>query len=131
MPHNCFTETQWSKEASQSKTVLVSLTVILRSLIMNIEGNNWLVFQKSYTVFIRGKILIGSLESIIIMRALKKQIQIPSPSRNYLYNTLGGFIQNTLDFNPKLTLESGLRTDYSFEYGLFILPRIIIASKSQ
>jgi len=45
-------------------------------------------------------------------------------SRDYIHNTIGGFIQNTTEFGTKFTFEGGLRTDYSIEYGTFVLPRI-------
>jgi outer membrane receptor for ferrienterochelin and colicins len=44
--------------------------------------------------------------------------------RDYSYNTIGGFIQNTWDATQKLTVESGLRGDYHNRYGFFILPHI-------
>jgi iron complex outermembrane receptor protein len=46
------------------------------------------------------------------------------PLRNYNYNTIGGFVQNTWNATPKLTVESGLRGDYHNRYGFFILPRL-------
>lgn len=52
------------------------------------------------------------------------------PVRDYTHKTIGGFIQNTTDFSNKFTFEGGLRTDYSFEYGTFILPRISLLLKA-
>ncbi len=49
--------------------------------------------------------------------------------RDYTHNTLGIFMQNTSDFNPELTFEGGLRTDYNFEYGAFVLPRVAMLYK--
>lgn len=46
------------------------------------------------------------------------------PLRNYNYNTVGGFIQNTWNINAEFSLESGLRGDYHNDYGFFLLPRI-------
>ena len=46
------------------------------------------------------------------------------PLRNYNYNTIGGFIQNTWDASKVITLESGLRGDYHNAYGFFLLPRL-------
>jgi iron complex outermembrane receptor protein len=46
------------------------------------------------------------------------------PLRSYTYNTIGGFVQNTLDISPKVTLETGIRGDYHNDYGFFFLPRI-------
>jgi len=43
---------------------------------------------------------------------------------NYSHTTIGAFIQNTWNASEKFTLETGLRSDYQNEYGLFILPRI-------
>ena len=49
--------------------------------------------------------------------------------RDYTHNTIGGFIQNTSDFNDKLVLETGLRTDYNADYGTFVLPRFSLLYK--
>ena len=46
------------------------------------------------------------------------------PSRSYTHNTIGGFVQNTLNISPKVTLETGVRGDYHNDYGFFFLPRI-------
>lgn len=43
--------------------------------------------------------------------------------RNYTYNTVGTFVQNTFDIGRDLSVESGLRADYHNRYGLFLLPR--------
>lgn len=50
--------------------------------------------------------------------------------RDYTHNTLGVFVQNTTDFKSKFTLEGGLRTDYNFDYGAFILPRAALLYKA-
>ena len=50
--------------------------------------------------------------------------------RDYIHNTIGAFIQNTTEIGNKIIFEGGLRTDYSFEYGAFILPRISILYKA-
>lgn len=44
--------------------------------------------------------------------------------RNYHYNTLGVFVQNTWTPSNRLTLETGLRGDYVQQYGFELLPRI-------
>lgn len=46
------------------------------------------------------------------------------PLRNYNYNTVGAFIQNTLNLSPKFTLETGVRADHHNNYGFFFLPRM-------
>jgi len=48
------------------------------------------------------------------------------PLRNYRYNTVGGFVQNTWDATKFLTVETGLRGDYHNVYGFFLLPRISV-----
>lgn len=47
-----------------------------------------------------------------------------SGNRNYNNQTIGAFISSTYNITHKIILESGLRTDYSFDYGVFVLPRI-------
>jgi len=44
--------------------------------------------------------------------------------------TLGVFGQNTFDISEKLVLESGFRTDYSPDWGIFPLPRLSILWKA-
>jgi outer membrane receptor for ferrienterochelin and colicins len=41
------------------------------------------------------------------------------PLRSYTHNTIGGFVQNTLNLSPKVTLETGVRGDYHNDYGFF------------
>ncbi|MBS2101236.1 TonB-dependent receptor [Carboxylicivirga linearis] len=52
------------------------------------------------------------------------------PTRDYTHNTVGGFVQNITDLNEKFILESGLRTDYNTDYGVFILPRFSLLYKA-
>lgn len=44
--------------------------------------------------------------------------------RNYNYNTIGAFAQNTWNLSEKLSIESGIRGDYHNAYGFFLLPKI-------
>jgi len=44
--------------------------------------------------------------------------------RNYHYNTIGSFIQNTWSPIKQFSLETGLRGDYVKQYGFELLPRI-------
>lgn len=46
------------------------------------------------------------------------------PLRSYTYNTIGGFVQNTFNISPEVTLETGIRGDYHNDYGFLFLPRI-------
>lgn len=43
---------------------------------------------------------------------------------NFSNNTVGGFLQNTLNVSENDVLETGLRLDHHFTYGNFLLPRI-------
>jgi len=45
---------------------------------------------------------------------------------DYQYTTVGAFIQNTSNLSEKITLETGLRSDYQNQYGLFVLPRLSV-----
>ncbi|HEV7332513.1 MAG TPA: TonB-dependent receptor [Flavisolibacter sp.] len=47
-----------------------------------------------------------------------------TPLRNYHFNTIGVFIQNTWSASELFTLETGLRGDRVSEYGFEILPRV-------
>ena len=48
----------------------------------------------------------------------------PVPLRNYDQNTAGIFLQNTLNINPWLTMETGLRADKVNGYEFVFLPRV-------
>jgi outer membrane receptor for ferrienterochelin and colicins len=50
--------------------------------------------------------------------------------RDYIHHTVGAFVQNTTEIGNKIIFEGGLRTDYSFDYGAFILPRISVLYKA-
>jgi len=52
------------------------------------------------------------------------------PSRNYNFNTIGLFAQNTTDLTERFTFEGGMRTDYDYDFGPFILPRIALLYKA-
>lgn len=43
---------------------------------------------------------------------------------NFTHTTVGAFVQNTVPFNDKWTLETGFRLDIQSEYGIFPLPRL-------
>lgn len=44
--------------------------------------------------------------------------------RNYRYNTVGGFVQNTWQPLQRFALESGVRADYTSPFGWALLPRV-------
>lgn len=54
----------------------------------------------------------------------KETRQSNNALRNYHYNTLGAFIQNTWSPSPTFTVETGLRGDYVEQFGFELLPRI-------
>lgn len=59
-----------------------------------------------------------------------KEAQIAnSATRDYQLNTTGAFIQNNWIAKKWLNIETGLRTDYVFDYGLVVLPRMSILFK--
>jgi len=54
-----------------------------------------------------------------------KEIQIANAAtRDYQLNTTGAFVQNNWIAKEWLNIETGLRTDYVFDYGWVVLPRI-------
>ena len=50
-------------------------------------------------------------------------------SRNYHYNTLGAFIQNTWAPSKQFIIETGLRGDYVNQFGFALLPRLSVMLK--
>ena len=55
-----------------------------------------------------------------------KKITDNIPLNNFANNTIGAFIQNTWSIKNNTTIEAGLRNDYQFTYGNFVLPRVAI-----
>jgi len=55
-----------------------------------------------------------------------KKITDNIPLNNFTNNTLGAFIQNTWSIKENTTIEAGLRDDYQFTYGNFLLPRLAV-----
>ena len=49
--------------------------------------------------------------------------------RDYHYNTIGAFLQNTWSPSKQFTLETGLRGDYVKQYGFALWPRISVMYK--
>jgi len=52
-----------------------------------------------------------------------KETPTTNIDRSYNKSVFGGFAQNSFDLKENITLESGLRTDLTTNYGAFILPR--------
>ena len=59
----------------------------------------------------------------------KKRLPDSSSISNYNYFTLGLFVQDDWRINRKVTVESGLRSDFHNTFGIFILPRISMLYK--
>ncbi len=60
---------------------------------------------------------------------LKKGLPDSTLITNYHFFTLGLFVQDDWRIHPKLTIESGLRSDFHNQYGTFVLPRVSILYK--
>lgn len=58
-----------------------------------------------------------------------QKVADPTNSLDYLYNTIGAFVQHTWMVSDKWAVESGFRADYQSEYGLFALPRVSLMYK--
>ncbi len=61
--------------------------------------------------------------------SFKENSENSSRKQDYSFTTVGGFVQNTTVFNSFLTLESGFRGDFNYEYGSFLLPRVSVLLK--
>jgi outer membrane cobalamin receptor len=59
----------------------------------------------------------------------KNQSSELSQIENYDFRTLGFFVQNIWKIFDKMSVESGFREDYHFQYGFFVLPRLSIMYK--
>ncbi len=59
-----------------------------------------------------------------VTEVIKEEKRAQTFLRDYQYNTLGTFIQNTWTPSASFSLETGLRGDYVKQYGFELLPRI-------
>ena len=60
---------------------------------------------------------------------LKKRLPDSSLINDYNYFTVGFFLQDDWRLHPKLTIQSGLRSDFHNIYKAFVLPRISVLYK--
>ena len=60
---------------------------------------------------------------------LKKRLPDSTLINNYNYFTVGFFLQDDWRIHPKLTIQSGLRSDFHNIYKAFVLPRISVLYK--
>lgn len=59
----------------------------------------------------------------------KEEKPLQNLDRTYHTNTAGAFLQNTWTAKEWLNIESGIRADYVFDYGLAVLPRLSLLFK--
>lgn len=120
------TQITYNKNISENKTFNFknSISYFKRDLILpsyQFLGKQFATFtEATYNVFSdRSEWIFGG--NIIT----EKFTEDPTTSidRSYTQNTFGGFAQNSYQFKEHITLESGLRTDYTSNYGVFMLPR--------
>ncbi len=116
----------------------------------NLEGNKKLDFKSSFSLFNRAinnnelaftgrqqnyytelSLLVPHDQNSLVIGINAtgdqfKKITQNIPLADFTNNTIGAFIQNTWNFKDKTTLEAGVRNDYHFTYGNFLLPRLAI-----
>ena len=53
-----------------------------------------------------------------------ESIHLPDSARDYQHRTIGSFIQNTWSVSEFISIESGIRADYTHPLGFVLLPRL-------
>lgn len=88
------------------------------------HGMQWSTYSEFNYSFKKGTTsnVIGS--NIYTDNFKDKNIQDGFPSRSYKQTTIGIFEQYSQEIFSDLTIEAGLRGDYTFQYGASILPRL-------
>ena len=117
----------YSKDISDKKTVTLknSISYFKRALSLptyQFKGNQIATFTEgTYNVYDSTSdwVFGGNISTENF-----KEDEVTNLNRSYNQFSVGGFAQNNWRFNKKMTLESGLRTDYNNNYGTFILPRL-------
>ena len=117
----------YNKDISDKKTVTLknSISYFKRALILptyQFKGNQIATFTEgTYNVYDSTSdwVFGGNISTENF-----KEDKVTNLNRSYNQFSVGGFAQNNWRFNKKMTLESGLRTDYNNNYGTFILPRL-------
>lgn len=66
----------------------------------------------------------GFVAGINVIGDAFKKVTSNIPLNNFNNNTIGAFVQNTWNIKDRTTVEVGLRYDYQFTYGNFVLPRL-------
>lgn len=104
-----------------------SLSTFRRKLIDNSNE-----FTGKQTNYYSELAFITSSESFSLVAGLNatgdrfKTLSTPILLDNFSNNTVGAFVQQTWNIHDETTLELGLRNDYHFTYGNFLLPRIAL-----
>jgi len=73
-------------------------------------------------VFAKHAIVFGG--SAVYDRFRETTPNISFIPRNETRASIGGFVQDTVDLSPRLSLEAGFRLDHARDYGTFALPRL-------
>ncbi len=99
----------------------------LNSTNLNFSGKQWNSFTEANYSFGNKKSdwIIG-----VNIYSDNFEEQNATNPRNQNNVTIGAFGNNTTDFSDKWVLESGFRTDYSSDWGVFALPRVSILWKT-
>lgn len=120
-------ENQLSENSSfQIKNSVSYFDRELNSTDLSFSGEQWNTFSEANFSF-------GGKNSDWVIGANmysdKFEEQNSSNPRNQNSTIIGAFGNNTFDFSDELVLESGFRTDYSPNWGIFALPRVSLLWK--
>lgn len=88
------------------------------------EGNQFNSFTDVSMTKLVGKHALVFGGSAVFDRFRENAIDLTVGARDETRTTVGGFIQDTIDINNRLSFEGGFRFDYSKNYGAFALPRV-------
>lgn len=126
-------DVQWQQEISKSKKLAVkaigswfdrSITTVL----FGMQATQFSYYSEASYVakHPRHDLVTGiNFNGEHFQKAMPDSTAIP----NYAYHTIGLFVQDDWRLHKKLTLESGLRTDFHSRFGTFVLPRLSLLYK--
>lgn len=123
----------WEKKIKTTDkfNLKASTSVLNRNITTNVFGMR----ARQFTFYSEASRVIKRKQHDIVAginfngELFKKRFPDSSTLNNYNYFTLGLFVQDDWRIHPKLTLETGLRTDFHNQYGTFILPRFSLLYK--
>jgi iron complex outermembrane receptor protein/outer membrane receptor for ferrienterochelin and colicins len=82
----------------------------------------------SYVLPIKNQVLVFGFNAVYDQ--FREKQNLPNlPKRDEKRTTFGGYFQDSIEINGKLSLEAGLRIDYVKDYGTFALPRVSLLYK--